>query len=61
MACAPVHATSLEQVYSVLARILFRPHGVVAERLHDVWQQHAQHSFVIVLQMRAGIGVCYAL
>ena len=36
--------------------MLFRPHGRVAEQVEALWQRHAQGKFVIVLQVRAGIG-----
>ena len=36
--------------------MLFRPHGRVEEQVESLWQRHAQGKFVIVLQVRTGIG-----
>jgi len=40
----------------VAARMLFSPSGRVEGQLASLWRQHAEGKFVIVLQMRTGIG-----
>lgn len=40
----------------VAARMLFSPSGRVEGQLASLWRKHAEGKFVIVLQMRTGIG-----
>lgn len=36
--------------------MLFSPYGSVEEKIASLWRQHAEGKYVIVLQMRTGIG-----
>ena len=51
-----MNVSAVDELYSLLTRVLFSPHGKLKSLWDAVWKERGEGQYVIVLQLRAGIG-----